>query len=155
MLEKKELNYSIFEAFKSSSDFQSCKSLIQPSRDSSQPCGKPIILKVSGIFDNSDGVSEKKKPTVTVAADGCYCDDSAATKSDSAEPDHDIFILRIGKKGLVGAGEKSDIQLEMKTPKGPEKGPPIRYETRDIQTDIEAKPLKEKKKEIKKKRKKK
>ncbi|XP_067213757.1 uncharacterized protein [Linepithema humile] len=127
------------------SDFQSSKNLIQPSRDSSQPCGKPVILKVSGLFDNGDGVGDKK-PTVTVAAD------STATKpDDSTELDHDIFVLRIGKKGLVGVGDKSDIQLEMKTPKGPEKRPPVRYETRDMQTDIEEKPLKEIKTKKKKK----
>lgn len=70
---------------------------------------------------------------------------------DSAELDHDIFVLRIGKKGLVGIDDKSDIQLEMKTPKGSEKRPPIRYETRDMQTDITDEPLKEIKKKKKKK----
>lgn len=78
---------------------------------------------------------------------------------DSSNPDHDIFVLRIGKKGLVGVGEKSDIQLEMKTPKGPERRPPIRYETRDVQTDEhdEELPVKHKveKKVVKKKIKKK
>ncbi|XP_024892326.1 uncharacterized protein LOC112467764 [Temnothorax curvispinosus] len=125
----------------------------KPSKDSvrrspSQPCGKPVVLKVSGLFDNGDGIA-KKKPTVTVAAE------SAATKSgDPSDPDHDIFVLRIGKKGLVGVGEKSDIQLEMKTPKGPERRPPIRYETRDVQTEgHDEEPLKLKdKKKIKKKK---
>lgn len=117
----------------------------------SQLCGKPVVLKVSGLFDNGDGIG-RKKPTVTVAGE------SAATKpNDPSDPDHDIFILRIGKKGLVGVGEKSDIQLEMKTPKGPERRPPIRYETRDVQTeehDEEPKEPKEKKKKerIKKKK---
>lgn len=55
------------------------------------------------------------------------------------DPEHDVFILRIGKKGLVGAGEKSDIQLEMRTPKGPERRPPVRLETREIQTEEETK----------------
>lgn len=88
---------------------------------------------MSGLFDNGDG----EKATVTVA------DESAATKPD---PDHDIFILRIGKKGLVGVGEKSDIQLEMKTPKGPEKGLPVRYETREMQTDVKVEEPKKKQK---------
>lgn len=111
----------------------------------SQLCGKPVVLKVSGLFDNGDGIG-RKKPTVTVAAE-------SATKPDNpSDPDHDIFILRIGKKGLVGVGEKSDIQLEMKTPKGPERRPPIRYETRDVQTEeYDEEPPKEKKK-IKKKK---
>jgi hypothetical protein len=59
----------------------------------------------------------------------------AATAEDLRDPEHDIFILRIGKKGIVGAGEKSDIQLEMRTPKGPERRPPLRFETREIQTE--------------------
>ncbi|XP_077270533.1 uncharacterized protein LOC143901816 [Temnothorax americanus] len=125
----------------------------KPSKGSVQcspslPCGKPVVLKVSGLFDNGDGIA-KKKPTVTVAAE------SAASKSgDPFDPDHDIFVLRIGKKGLVGVGEKSDIQLEMKTPKGPERRPPIRYETRDVQTEgHDEEPLKLKdKKKIKKKK---
>lgn len=77
---------------------------------------------------------------------------SESTKLDK-KSDHDIFVLRIGKKGLVGVGEKSDIQLEMKTPKGSERRPPIRYETRDMQTErtaAEERP-KDKKKKTKKK----
>lgn len=103
-----------------------------------------MVLKVSGLFDNGD--ISGKKPTVTVAAE------STATKSgESSDPDHDIFVLRIGKKGLVGIGEKSDIQLEMKTPKGLERRPPIRYETRDMQTEkYEEKLPKDKKKKKKK-----
>jgi len=127
--------------FKFRSDFQSEK-LLRLDRDSSELCGRPVILKVSGLFDNGAG---EKKPTVTVAAD-------SSGKTD--ELDHDIFVLRIGKKGLVGVGDKSDIQLEMKTPKGPEKRPPIRYETRDAQTDVEEKPWDVKKpREVKKKKK--
>lgn len=74
---------------------------------------------------------------------------------DATDPDHDIFVLRIGKKGLVGVGEKSDIQLEMKTPKGPERRPPIRYETRDMQTEGYKEELPKEKKKIKKIKKKK
>ncbi|XP_020284722.1 uncharacterized protein LOC109855203 [Pseudomyrmex gracilis] len=96
----------------------------------SQFC-KPVVLKVSGLFDNGDNGC--KKPTVTVAAE------PDTTKPDATSSQHDIFVLRIGKKGLVGVNEKSDIQLEMKTPKGSERRPPIRYETRDIQTDLEVK----------------
>ncbi|XP_029664593.1 uncharacterized protein LOC115236348 [Formica exsecta] len=101
----------------------SSKSLLQSNCGLTQPCGKPVVLKVSGLFDNGDigGI----KPTVTVASE----------PGESSDPDHDIFVLRIGKKGLVGVGEKSDIQLEMKTPKGSERRPPIRYETRDMQTE--------------------
>ncbi|KAK9310474.1 hypothetical protein QLX08_000227 [Tetragonisca angustula] len=111
--------------------------LIQSSRGPVQPCGKSVVLKMSGILDTG----QDKKPTVTVAPE---CETEPVT-----DPDHDVFVLRIGKKGLVGAGEKSDIQLEMKTPKGHEKGPPIRCETREMQTDD-----KKSKKKTKKKKKK-
>ncbi|KAK0082017.1 hypothetical protein PV325_011221 [Microctonus aethiopoides] len=119
-----------------------------------KPCGSPVILKVSGLLMDENG--NVNKPTVTVGDESDQTDD------------HDVFVLRIGKKGIVGEGEKSDIQLEMRTPKGPIKRPPIRYETREIQTDVEEKPdevvepakkmektKKKEKKEIKKKQKKK
>lgn len=106
-----------------------------------------MVLKVSGLFDNGD--IDGKKPTVTLAGE------STAAKGESSDPDHDIFVLRIGKKGLVGIGEKSDIQLEMKTPKGLERRPPIRYETRDMQTEkYEEEAPKERKKIKKRKRRK-
>lgn len=115
---------------------------IQTSRGPAQACGKAVVLKVSGLLDGED----KKQPTVTVSPE---CD---ATGPDcQSDPEHDVFILRIGKKGLVGAGEKSDLQLEMRTPKGPERRPPIRHETREIQADIEEKKKKAKKKKKKKK----
>lgn len=99
-----------------------------------------MVLKVSGLFDNG---KPDNKPTVTVASN-----------PGESDPDHDIFVLRIGKKGLVGVGEKSDIQLEMKTPKGAERRPPIRYETRDMQTErAEEEVLKEVKKKKKKNKK--
>ncbi|XP_017788184.1 PREDICTED: uncharacterized protein LOC108570787 [Habropoda laboriosa] len=113
--------------------------LIQSSRGPAQPCGKAVVLKVSGILDTG----QDKKPTVTVAPE------SEATPADATDPEHDVFVLRIGKKGIVGAGEKSDIQLEMRTPKGPERGPPIRCETREMQT--EDKGRKDRKKKKKKK----
>ncbi|XP_072745712.1 uncharacterized protein [Anoplolepis gracilipes] len=119
----------------------SSKSLVRSKHDLTQPCGKPVVLKVSGLFDNGGDISGKK-PTVTVAD---------ASKAGESDPDHDIFVLRIGKKGLVGIGEKSDIQLEMKTPKGSERRPPIRYETRDMQTERLHEELPKNKKKQKKK----
>ncbi|KZC08359.1 PREDICTED: uncharacterized protein LOC107186470 [Dufourea novaeangliae] len=111
---------------------------IQSSRG--QPCGKAVVLKVSGVLDTG----ANKKPTVTVASE------SEAADQDCGDPSHDVFVLRIGKKGIVGAGEKSDIQLEMRTPKGVEKGPPMRMETREMQTDEGKKRGKKKKKKKKK-----
>ncbi|XP_043248656.1 uncharacterized protein LOC122395277, partial [Colletes gigas] len=114
--------------------------LIQSSRGPAQPCGKAVVLKVSGVLDTGTD----KKPTVTVASE------SEATGQDACDPDHDVFVLRIGKKGIVGADEKSDIQLEMRTPKGTEKGPPIRHETREMQTDDSKSARKRKRKKKKK-----
>ncbi|XP_076286214.1 uncharacterized protein LOC143211940 isoform X1 [Lasioglossum baleicum] len=110
--------------------------LIQSSRGPVQPCGKAVVLKVSGVLDTG----QDKKPTVTVASE------SESADQGCSDPSHDVFVLRIGKKGIVGAGEKSDIQLEMRTPKGVEKGPPIRMETREMQTDEDKKKKKKKKK---------
>ncbi|XP_076170349.1 uncharacterized protein LOC143148193 [Ptiloglossa arizonensis] len=116
--------------------------LIQSSRGPPQPCGKAVVLKVSGLLDR--GVD--KQPTVTVASK------SETTEPDSRDPDHDVFVLRIGKKGIVGADEKSDIQLEMRTPKGTEKGPPVRHETREMQTEEIVRAKKKPKKKTKKKK---
>lgn len=73
---------------------------------------------------------ESPDPVVTVTGE-----DEAVTKEELEDPDHDIFVLRIGKKGIVGAGEKSDLQLEMRTPKGLDRRPPVRLETREMQTE--------------------
>ncbi|KAK2581911.1 hypothetical protein KPH14_002367 [Odynerus spinipes] len=115
---------------------------IQTSRGQAQACGKAVVLKVSGLLDGEP----KKQPTVTVAPES-----DAIGPCNPPDPDHDVFILRIGKKGLVGAGEKSDLQLEMRTPKGPERRPAIRHETREIQTEVAEKAKKPKKGKKKKK----
>lgn len=111
--------------------------MISSSRAGPTPCGKAVVLKVSGLLDY-DGM---RKPTVTLASE-----------PSGPDPEHDVFILRIGKKGIVGADEKSDLQLEMRTPKGPERRPPIRYETREAQTEVEAKEAKKGKGKGKKKK---
>ncbi|XP_033328339.2 uncharacterized protein LOC117221449 [Megalopta genalis] len=116
--------------------------LIQSSRGPAQPCGKAVVLKVSGVLDTG----RDEKPTVTVTSES-----DRADQQDRSDPSHDVFVLRIGKKGIVGAGEKSDIQLEMRTPKGVEKGPPVRMETREMQTDEDKKKKKSKKKKKPKK----
>ncbi|XP_015586034.1 uncharacterized protein LOC107263387 [Cephus cinctus] len=103
---------------------------IQSSRGPAQPCGKAVVLKVSGLLDEGTKDGQLKQPTVTVTSEA-----EATGPNHPGDPDHDVFVLRIGKKGLVGDGEKSDIQLEMRTPKGPERRPPIRYETREVQTE--------------------
>lgn len=86
-----------------------------------------MVLKVSGLLEG-DG----QCPKVQVASE------SEAISPEMAHQ-HDVFVLRIGKKGIVGPGEKSDLQLELKTPKGPENRPPIRYETRHVQTEEDSK----------------
>ena len=84
-------------------------------------------------MDIGDGQQNEARVTVAPETDAIKPEDMAK------DTEHDVFVLRIGKKGLVGAGEKSDIQLEMRTPKGPERGPPVRLETREIQTEEDKK----------------
>ncbi|KAJ8667990.1 hypothetical protein QAD02_009653 [Eretmocerus hayati] len=108
-----------------------CGGPIQTSRGPKEPCGKAVVLKVSGLIDVC-GEGGSKEARVTVAGENDACDPCKA-----ADPDFDTFVLRIGKKGLVGADEKSDIQLEMRTPKGPDRRPPVRLETREMQTEEE------------------
>ena len=89
---------------------------------------------MSGLLDaGDDPCGRPPEARVTVVPES-----EAAKPDDLCDPDHDIFILRIGKKGLVGADEKSDIQLEMRTPKGPERRAPVRLETREMQTEQES-----------------
>lgn len=92
-------------------------------------CGKAVVLKVAGLVDC--GTGEKVQPAVTVApeCEGLRPEDLRKDR------EFDVFVLRIGKKGLVGADDKCDLQIELKTPKGPDKRPPLRMETREIQTE--------------------
>ncbi|XP_034947228.1 uncharacterized protein [Chelonus insularis] len=93
---------------------------IQSSRGKfNQLCGKPVVLKVSGDLDEAGNIN---KPKDVIS---------------SVDTEHDIFVLRVGKKGIVGDGEKCDFQIEMKTPKGPDRRPPIKYETREMQTEVD------------------
>ncbi|KAK0180803.1 hypothetical protein PV327_003148 [Microctonus hyperodae] len=124
--QKNQGDYEISKSKVTVKSIENKDKIVQSHRDKlDKPCGNPVVLKVSGLLMDENG--NVNKPTVTVG-----------DESDKTD-DHDVFILRIGKKGIVGEGEKSDIQLEMRTPKGPIKRPPIRYETREIQTDVEEK----------------
>ncbi|XP_044589008.1 uncharacterized protein LOC123268175 [Cotesia glomerata] len=76
---------------------------------------QPLVLKVSGMIDQEGNFND------TGYQNG----------------DFDVFVLRIGKKGLVGEEEKSDIQIELRTPKALVDTLPVRCETREIQTEAE------------------
>ncbi|CAG5081855.1 Protein of unknown function [Cotesia congregata] len=83
--------------------------------ESPAPFSQPLVLKVSGMIDQEGNFN-----------DACHQD-----------ADFDVFVLRIGKKGLVGEEEKSDIQIELRTPKALVDTLPVRCETREIQTEAE------------------
>jgi hypothetical protein len=50
----------------------------------------------------------------------------------SCENDTDVFVLKLGKKGKSRDGKEHEIELEMRTPRGPNVGPK-RMETREVQ----------------------
>lgn len=55
-------------------------------------------------------------------------------KKGCSDPDTDVFILKIGSKRANKKGRKNDIELEMRTPKGPDNE--IRkMETREVQVE--------------------
>lgn len=85
--------------------------------ESPAPPSQPLVLKVSGMIDK----------------EGNFNEDS------HQDGDFDVFVLRIGKKGLVSEEEKSDIQIELRTPKAFVDTLPVRCETREIQTEEETK----------------
>lgn len=62
-----------------------------------------------------------------------------------ADPDSDVFILKIGKKNSIKKGQQNEIEIEMRTPKGPD-NEVRKMETREVQVDekefeVEKKPL--------------
>ena len=111
------------------------RKLIQTSRGKCLPNGTGVVLKVSGVCGDNEGDCAR----VQVAPESEAISPELAAK-------HDVFVLRIGKKGIVGHGENSDLQLELKTPRSGEIRPPIRCETREVQTEEEQKKKKGSKK---------
>ncbi|CAH0716389.1 unnamed protein product, partial [Brenthis ino] len=54
-------------------------------------------------------------------------------------PRKDVFILKVAKVGPNG-DRRSKMELELVTPKGPEKTGPYRYDTREAQCDPDPPP---------------
>ncbi|KAF9419802.1 hypothetical protein HW555_003801 [Spodoptera exigua] len=54
-------------------------------------------------------------------------------------PRKDVFILKVAKVGPTG-DRRCKMELELVTPKGPEKKPPYRIDTRETQFDPEPPP---------------
>ncbi|XP_047041270.1 uncharacterized protein LOC124645496 [Helicoverpa zea] len=69
-------------------------------------------------------------------------------------PRKDVFVLKVAKVGPTG-DRRCKMELELVTPKGPEKKPPCRIDTRETQCDPDPPPCtcmknkKKKKNEIK------
>ncbi|XP_057333765.1 uncharacterized protein LOC130672962 [Microplitis mediator] len=108
----------VIDAYKLQDDVigeDTCENIYKTRGYAGEPRGQPLVLKVSGVIDKDGNVDRNN-----------LLDNNR---------DHDVFVLRIGKKGLVGEGEKSDIQIEMRTPKALVESSPVRCETREIQTD--------------------
>lgn len=85
----------------------------------------PFSLRMGGNANASNNVTIV--PPVCTAPDGTQY-------TEISNPDKDVFILRIGKKS-EGADKKSNLELELCTPKGPDLKPIPKKETRDTQYD--------------------
>lgn len=85
----------------------------------------PFSLKMGGNANANNNVTIV--PPVCTAPDGTQY-------TEISNPDKDVFILRIGKKS-EGADKKSNLELELCTPKGPDLKPTPKRETRDTQYD--------------------
>lgn len=85
----------------------------------------PFSLKMGGNGNANNNVTIV--PPVCTAPDGTQY-------TEISNPDKDVFILRIGKKS-EGADKKSNLELELCTPKGPDLKPTPKKETRDTQYD--------------------
>lgn len=79
------------------------------------------------------GCGQAAKNNVTVVPPTCTAADGMQY-TELSDPDRDVFILRIGKKS-EGVNKKSNLELELCTPKGPDLKPTPKKETRDTQYD--------------------
>lgn len=79
------------------------------------------------------GCGAAAKNNVTVVPPTCTAPDGMQY-TELSDPDKDVFILRIGKKS-EGVNKKSNLELELCTPKGPDLKPIPKKETRDTQFD--------------------
>lgn len=105
------------------------------------------------LFDkcNPRDVTEKYTRRPTVSRNACFQVDEHNIKRElegkcqlpqgvqvsrkcCPDPKSDVFILKIGGKKTDKRGKSSEIELEMRTPKGPD-FEPKRYETRETQFD--------------------
>lgn len=96
---------------------------LQPPLNTGGDGRSPFNLKMGG---NGNG-------NVTVVPPVCTSPDGTQY-TELSDPDRDVFILRIGKKS-EGADRKSNLELELCTPKGPDLKPIPKKETRDTQYD--------------------
>lgn len=96
---------------------------IQPALNTGGGNTSPFSLKMGGQGNAANNVTIV--PPVCTTPDGTQY-------TEISDPDKDVFILRIGKKS-EGADKKSNLELELCTPKGPDLKPTPKKETRDTQ----------------------
>ncbi|KAF2893375.1 hypothetical protein ILUMI_12769 [Ignelater luminosus] len=97
-----------------------------PCADAGGASNQPFSFKMGGC-----GTAAQNN--VTVVPPTCTAPDGTQY-TELSDPNKDVFILRIGKKS-EGADKKSNLELELCTPKGPDTKPPPKKETRDTQWD--------------------
>lgn len=85
----------------------------------------PFTFRVSGCGNTSKHNVTIVPPTNTKAVEG-------TPVPPTTDVNKDVFVLRIGRK-VEGAEKKANLELELVTPKGKDKKPIPRKETRDTQ----------------------
>lgn len=94
---------------------------------------QPGVDKNAPFSFKMGGCGQAAQNNVTVVPPTCTAADGMQY-TELSDPDRDVFILRIGKKS-EGANKKSNLELELCTPKGPDLKPTPKKETRDTQYD--------------------
>lgn len=92
---------------------------LRPADDPKNPFG----FKVSGCPNGANNITVI--PPTNTRPDGMQV-------TEISDPNKDIFVLRIGKKS-EGNDQKSNLELELVTPKAVDRKPPPKLETRETQ----------------------
>lgn len=114
------------------------------------PCGEKQILSMRPADDPSNPFTFKLsgcpngggRDNITICPPTNTRPDGMQV-TEISDPNKDVFVLRIGKKS-EGADKKANLELELVTPKGIEKKPIPRKESRDAQYDLSDIPPKKK-----------
>lgn len=102
------------------------------------PCAEKQILSLKPADDGNNPFTFKMSGCGNQARENITVVPPTSTRPDGmqvteiSDPNKDVFILRIGKKS-EGTDKKANLELELVTPKGPDKKPIPKKETRDTQ----------------------